>query len=130
MSYQEDDADVVIANLNRANEALRNKLAAEQAYSARLRELLPKRIPNGFVSFGQNYCEQEDKFNDPCNPMCKFKRKYLSDCEETLTLPHDDTALREWGARVLRKLAKDVPYVGSGDLFVKADELVSGDWKP
>ena len=49
-----------------------------------LRSLVPKRIPNGFVSFGKYYSEQEDKFNEPYNSMCKFKRKYLSDCEEAL----------------------------------------------
>ncbi len=49
-----------------------------------LRSLVPKRIPDGFVSFGKYYSEQEDKFNEPYNSMCKFKRKYLSDCEEAL----------------------------------------------
>lgn len=45
-----------------------------------LKELLPKRIPNGFVSFGKNYAEQEDKFADPYNKMSKFKKQYLEDC--------------------------------------------------
>lgn len=48
------------------------------------RELLPKRIPNGFVSFGKYYAEQEDLFADPYNKMSKFKRQYLSQCEEAL----------------------------------------------
>lgn len=58
-----------------------------------LRSLVPKRIQNGFVSFGKYYSEQEDKFNDPYNPMCKFKRKYLSDCEEALATIADLSGL-------------------------------------
>jgi hypothetical protein len=54
-----------------------------------LRSLVPKRIPDGFVSFGKYYSEQEDKFNEPYNSMCKFKRKYLSDCEEALAATAD-----------------------------------------
>lgn len=50
-----------------------------------LRDLIPKRIPDGFVSFGKCYAEQEDKFNDPfAGTMTKFKSNYLSDCERAL----------------------------------------------
>ena len=65
-------------------ELLRQQLADCKKREVMLRDLIPKRIPDGFVSFGKYYSEQEDKFNDPYNPMCKFKRKYLSDCEEAL----------------------------------------------
>jgi len=65
-------------------ESLRQQLADSQKQVTLLRSLVPKRIPDGFVSFGKYYSEQEDKFNEPYNSMCKFKRKYLSDCEEAL----------------------------------------------
>jgi hypothetical protein len=66
-------------------ESLRQQLADSQKQVILLRELTPKRIPNGFVSFGKYYSEQEDKFNDPYNKMAKFKSKYLSDCEKALS---------------------------------------------
>lgn len=59
---------------------LKAQLAEARKDAERLVSMLPKRIPNGFVSFGKNYAEQEDKFNDPYNPMCKFKRIYLDEC--------------------------------------------------
>ena len=49
-----------------------------------LRDLIPKRIPDGFVSFGKYYAEQESIFNPSYKEMTKFKNKYLSDCEEAL----------------------------------------------
>jgi len=82
--------------------ALKEQLAQAQAREQSLRELVPKRIPNGFVSLGKNYAESEDKFNDPYNPMCKFKRKYLTECEEALSTPPDDSALREHDAKLVR----------------------------
>ena len=60
-------------------------VAAKQSAALKLaRELLPSRIPNGFVSFGKCYSEQEDLFADPYNKMSKFKRDYLTRCEEAL----------------------------------------------
>ena len=53
------------------------------------RELLPSRIPNGFVSFGKFFAEQEDLFADPYNKMSKFKRDYLTRCEEALAAIND-----------------------------------------
>jgi len=99
MSFDEQPDGDIHGECAHEIHSLQQQLAAEQAYSAQLRELLPKRIPNGFVSFGKYYSEQEDKFNDPYNPMCKFKRKYISDCEDALAANSEDTALRELGVR-------------------------------
>ena len=44
-----------------------------------LRDLIPKRIPDGFVSFGKYYAEQESIFNPSYKEMTKFKNKYLSE---------------------------------------------------
>jgi hypothetical protein len=65
------------------------QLAEREKQIVMLLELIPKRIPNGFVSFGKYYFEQEDKFNNPHNPMCKFKATYLSDCETALAATQD-----------------------------------------
>ena len=62
------------------NAQLQNKLAAEQAYSTRLREALQRNA---------DYRELADG-DVP---------KYIIDA---LTLPHDDTTLKQYGAKLLR----------------------------
>ena len=45
------------------------------------------------------------KFNDPYSPMCKFKRKYLSDCEEALALPNNSADwLRKHDAEIREQM--------------------------
>jgi len=47
--------------------------------------------------------------------------------DEALALPQDDTALRQWGAKLLRDLAdKGWPAWDADDLRLKADELEAG----
>jgi hypothetical protein len=75
-----------LASVMRANSNKFDTIQKLNEYVRVLRDLIPKRTSGGFVSFGKYYAEQEDKFNDPHHSMCKFKRKYLSDCEEALTL--------------------------------------------
>ena len=64
--------------------ALLGQIERQSAALKLAKELLPKRIPNGFVSFGKYYAEQEDLFADPYNKMSKFKKSYLTRCEEVL----------------------------------------------
>ena len=107
--------------------SLQQQLAAEQANNAKLRDF----IAHAQVSSGVCCCG--DAMNWHASPMtCGHSPVDMWDyaVSSLLDTKSDDSALREWGARLLRKLAKDVPYIDSGDLFVKADELVSGDWKP
>ena len=128
MSYQEDDADVVIANLNRANEALRNKLAAEQAYSAKLRDF----IAHAQVSSGVCCCG--DAMNGHASPMtCGHSPVDMWDyaVSSLLDTKSDDSELREWGARLLRSAAAKQGWKSDEvALEALADQLLSGDWKP
>ena len=67
----------------------KQQLADSQNQVTLLRDLIPKRIPDGFVSFGKYYAEQESIFNPSYKEMTKFKNKYLSDCEEALAATAD-----------------------------------------
>lgn len=90
-------------------EQLQQQLAAEQAYSAKLRELVLEAL-NGFAST-QDAADW--------------------DAKAELALPYDDTALREWGARLLEKVANEAPGDSVWKLFSdRASRLRSGDWKP
>lgn len=81
---------------------LRQQLAAEQAYSAKLHaELLHVK----------SVC------------LSEFGNGLVN--EVVLAIPHDDTVLREWGASLLEK----VIYRGSM-LEEDARQLRSGEWKP
>lgn len=90
-------------------EQLQQQLAAEQAYSAKLRELVLEAL-NGFAST-QDAADW--------------------DAKAELALPYDDSALREWGARLLRSAAAKQGWK-SDEVALKAlaDQLLSGDWKP
>lgn len=90
-------------------EQLQQQLAAEQAYSAKLRELVLEAL-NGFAST-QDAADW--------------------DAKAELALSYDDSALREWGARLLRSAAAKQGWK-SDEVALKAlaDQLLSGDWKP
>lgn len=71
--------------------------AAQLSCKARekvLRELLPKVLPNDFISFGKYYAEASSKFMNESDPMSKFKGRYLAECEAALAQPSDDSALK------------------------------------
>ena len=105
---------------------LEQQLAVSLAENLRLRELVPKRIPNGFVSFGKWYAEQEDIFADPHNRMSLFKKKYLIACEEALSAPPgDQSALREVIAQVLAEVEHR-----RWATKLAIDQLRSGEWTP
>jgi hypothetical protein len=103
---------------------VREQLAASQAYAQQLREAyyaLPKRIADfafgskdhtGTVAIGSAYLCVERVFSrDGIEP------------DKALSLPQDDTALRQWGAKLLRGMADQV-VLGFGEyLRRKADEL-------
>jgi len=87
------------------NRKLRQQLADSQNQVTLLRDLIPKRIPDGFVSFGKYYAEQESIFNPSYKEMTKFKNKYLSDCEEALAIQPDDSALQAFAEKVREQCA-------------------------
>jgi hypothetical protein len=123
MSFDEQPDGDIHGECAHEIHSLQQQLAAEQAYSAKLRIVLSAAIA------AIDYKRQHLNDVGPDVHSARFDSAFEK-IQDALALPHDDSALREWGARLLRKLAKDVPYIDSGDLFVKADELVSGDWKP
>ena len=97
---------------------LQQQLAAEQLNSAKLREWIaeaPHRV----------WCMRLDPYDE---------RDHGCTCgKEALTLPHDDSALREWGARLLEHVKTKTNYSGNIHRVTLAeliDQLRSGDWKP
>ena len=48
------------------------------------------------------------------------------DAQQALAIPQDDTALRQWGAKLLREMADLVSFVDRKTLHRKADELEAG----
>lgn len=128
--WKEDYALVYEPNYSKATEAdclaawkagqeeMQQQLAAEQAYSARLRSLLEHImhcIPYG--GFAQIH----------------YGSATHADIDYAVALPYDDSVLREWGARLLEKLAAKSYTPGSNmhdDLLISAEKLRSGDWKP
>ena len=70
-----------------------DQIAALKAQIEQMRELIPHRIPNGFVAFGKYYSEQEDIFANPCNKMSMFKKQYLEKCDAALATPSPTAAL-------------------------------------
>lgn len=122
-------------------EAARTENAALKEQVAQLEhsQAYEKQQKDGFVSLGKFYSEQEDKFNDPYNPMCKFKRKYLSDCEDELAIQPSPDMLRDRDARLVERIAthlesyeylKNQPpinYAEAHELRVIADKIRKGD---
>ena len=83
---------------------LQAELAASQAREQQLREAL-KALQQGFPQTHQ------------INAVIRH----------ALVTPQDDTALRQWGAKLLRDLAdKGWPAWDADDLRLKADELEAG----
>lgn len=90
-----------------ALEKAQQQLAAEQAYSAKLREALKQ--PLGYTG----------------------SRQIDSEIRKALALPHDDTSLREWGARLLEKAASKQGWKSDQvALEALARQLRRGEWKP
>lgn len=81
-----------------------NDLAASQAYAAQLREALEEVKRHGI---------------EAPYPWAKEL------AQEALTIPQDDTALREWGAKLLEEMAKECWSKGNATDFLrcKAAEL-------
>jgi len=76
------------------------RLAASQAREQQLRRLLDKCYPHPLVSIEYN---------------------------EILALPQDDTALRQWGAKLLREMATRMGIASDYRILAdKADELEAG----
>ncbi len=49
--------------------------------------------------------------------------EYWSQMNEVLSIPCDDTALRQWGAKLLREMSGKVDMLSCEDLLRKAEEL-------
>lgn len=79
-----------------AEDVVQKQLAEREAECLKLRELLPKRIPNGFISFGKYCSEANSKFAPASDPMSKFKHKWFLDCEEALSTSPSTTYLEQW----------------------------------
>jgi hypothetical protein len=90
---------------------LKQQLAAEQACSAQLRDGLEK-----IACLGNG--DQHGNSVGNCMAI------------DLLGIPHDDTALMEWGARLLEKIANHDIDVTSRGLRALAKQLRSGEWKP
>ncbi len=103
--------------------ALNTLLAAGQAREQQLREALElvKRDARHYIphyAFGDNEAACE---------MNRLLENIEGYGDEALALPQDDTALRQWGAKLLRDLAdKGWPAWDADDLRLKADELEAG----
>lgn len=107
---------------------LRQQLAAEQANNAKLRDF----IAHAQVSSGVCCCG--DAMNGHASPMtCGHSPVDMWDCavSSLLDTKSDDSALREWGARLLEKVANEAPGDSVWKLFsARAENLRSGKWKP
>jgi len=81
------------------------QLAAEQLKSAKLREAVTS--------------------------VVNHELSYYSKCCRALALPHDDTALKEWGAGLLEKaMNPEKPYTMYCWILHLIEQLRSGKWKP
>jgi len=97
-------------------------LISEQAYSQQLREALEA------VECMTTYANESDEVgaHGCCNEVSY--KPHASDCwthkrTAALALPHDDTALKAWGAKLLRKAADQVGDVCRDDIRSMADAL-------
>lgn len=89
---------------------LQEQLAAEQAYSAKLRDVIDQLL---------------DDMGEDGHCVCPAAKQLAI---ESSALPHDESALREWGARLLDwTFSKGM---GGTLLLDTAMQLRSGDWKP
>lgn len=98
-------------------ETLSQQLAASQAREQQLREAL-ERIKNP-DNWGEDGCWNSDSYPDEIADI-------------NLSLPQDDTALRQWGAKLLREMADEILRMvdydpAAGFLQGKADELERGE---
>jgi hypothetical protein len=92
---------------------LQQQLAAEQLNNAKLREALLT-------------CKSTTRIGEGDDPDTEYYFSHYDVCT-ALTLPHDDTALREWGARLLEKVANEAPGDSVWKLFSdRASRLRSG----
>lgn len=94
----------VCSDYRKTQETMFGDLAASQAREQQLREVLL--YLGKEISEGQGVC--------------------IETVVEALFSPQDDTALRQWGAKLLREMVDQV-VLGFGDyLRRKADELIEG----
>ena len=96
---------------------LAQKLAAAQANSARLLGELES-TRNGLLWW-------MDAF--PLH-VTEADHEEMAKLDQALALPYDDTALMEWGAKLLEKVEADSH--GEFKLSSFAKQLRSGEWKP
>lgn len=108
--YENELLPVPAGGVRKIIEALENaqqQLAAEQANSAKLHAELSR------------ICE------------CLNSNGYsMNASREILALPRDDTALMEWGARLVEKIGTEFFNEVDEQLLAVASMLRSGDWKP
>ena len=97
------------------NESESTRLAAEQAYSTRLREAL---------EFGTDL--YDDTKNQRDLTMALYE--WVNTARQALALPHDDTARKQYGAKLLRDAARSItkglsPKTARENIHHMADEL-------
>jgi len=92
-------------------------LAREQAYSAKLRKTFNKFIDS------HEECSDVDEYIAQVVSMDNYH-----EAQEVLSLSYDDTALIEWGARLLEELAGE--SIDEEWFRWKAEQLRNGDWNP
>jgi predicted nucleic acid-binding Zn-ribbon protein len=89
------------------------QLAESQAREAQLRDVLEQLLDD---MGAKGHC------------VCEASKQWAT---EVLAIPKDDTALREWGARLLEEIKGDDERGNRWDhLQTYADNLRSGEWKP
>jgi hypothetical protein len=89
-------------------------IAASQAYSQQLRNAL-EMARNGIAWYIENIIEA-----DGCDDEA------LQQIDAALVLPHDDTALKQWGAKLLRDVGAKYLLISQMQLNRRADELEAG----
>lgn len=97
---------------------MQQQLAAEQAYSAKLLGELES-TRNGLIWW-------MDAF--PLH-VTEADHEEMAKLDQALALPHDDSALREWGARLL-DAGRTKGREDGWSVNEQMEKLRSGDWKP
>lgn len=103
---------MIEAQAVKENEELHNKLAESQAREAQSRKAL-----NDIKMVAESAVKTHG--------YDKYHVRNRQFAIEALALLHDDTALREWGAKLLRESS-----MRDGTLEEDAEQLISGEWMP
>ena len=128
-SFDGHDSDLASAGI--LIESLRQQLAAALAVCKQKDEGLEK-IRGHIGLYNLFSCVGSDSYDPECADL--NVGKCIEIAIEALTIQPDDTALMEWGARLLEKVAKedfdDCGEYSGEDIRLIANRLRNGEWKP